>query len=63
ATAILVKEAGMQFDPNVVTTFFELLDAGDIHIEKIDGKHTQAEMPVEFSPEFLTGKPVLQTLH
>lgn len=63
ARDILAKEAGMQFDPAIVQTFLSLLDAGAIHIEAIDGKRTRAEIPVEFSPEFLTGKAVFQTHH
>jgi len=61
ATAILVKEAGLQFDAEVVATFFELLDAGAIHIDRRDGKRTGMDLPVDFSPEFLTGKPIFQT--
>lgn len=61
AIAILAKEAGLQFDADVVATFFELLEAGAIHIEALDGKHTGIDLPVEFSPEFLTGKSIFQT--
>ena len=63
ARDILAKEAGMQFDSAIVQTFLGLLEAGAIHIEAIDGKRTRAEIPVEFSPEFLTGKSVFQTHH
>jgi HD-GYP domain-containing protein (c-di-GMP phosphodiesterase class II) len=63
ARDLLTKEAGMQFDPAIVQTFLELLDADAIHIETIHRKRTWTEIPVEFSPEFHTGKSVFQTHH
>ena len=61
ARAELAKEAGLQFDPAIVATFFELLDAGAIHVAQGNENRASSEVPVEFSPEFLTRKSVFQT--
>ena len=63
AIDILAKESGRQFDPSIVATFFGLLDTGAIHIETRDGKRTGIELPVEFSPEFLTRRRGFQARH
>ena len=63
ARAELAKEAGLQFDPAIVATFFELLDAGAIHVAQGNENRASSEVPVEFSPEFLTRKSVFQTQH
>lgn len=54
AQLLIQRESGHQFDPAILETFLDLLERGQIHVQKTHGKHTDIGMPVAFSPEFLT---------